>query len=386
MSDKSSSDVQTTTAQAQPSGQPAGQAHPNPFITVHSGGNYMKNHFLQDIQTFRGYNNRKTGYSNVDSVQPLYPGLYVLGAISSLGKTTFAGQMADQIASAGTPVLFFSLEQSALELYSKSISRKIYQHSLSDPSYQTFSSIDIRRGKADGTRELQEQMDDYVQTVKDNIWIIECNFAVTVEEIIGNVTQFIQQFNIKPVVIIDYLQIIAPSSINGRLLDGRASIDHVVHTLKSFQSIHQLTVFAICSLNRQNYMVPIDFEAFKESGGIEYTADCVWGLQLQCIHNEIFGKEGKIKEKREEIQKAKSRNPRQIELTVLKNRYGRTNYSLEFEYRPVFDTFIPVKYVNGTSARDTMQDVDFSEEDTAEQTSLEDYWQADDGSTPNPFD
>lgn len=386
MSEKSSSDVQSTTTQAQSDNQPASKTQTNPFITVHASANYINNRFLPDIQVFRGYNDRMTGYSNLDAVQALYPGLYVLGAISSLGKTTFMGQMADQIASTGTPVLFFSLEQSALELYSKSISRKIYQHSLSDPSYQTFSSIDIRRGKADGTRELQEQMNDYVQTVKDNLWVIECNFVVTVEEIIGNVTQFIQQFGIKPVVFIDYLQIIAPSTINGRLLDGRAAIDHAVHTLKSFQSLNQMTIFAICSLNRQNYMVPIDFEAFKESGGIEYTADCVWGLQLQCIHDDIFNKDGKIKEKREKIKEAKAKIPRQIELVVLKNRYGRTSYSLQFEYNPVYDTFIPVKFMNGTSVKDTAQNVDFSEEDTSEQPSLEEFWQTDDGSTPTPFD
>ncbi len=53
----------------------------------------------------------------------LYPGLYVIGAISSLGKTTFANQMADQIAEQGKSVLYISLEQSSLELTAKSISR-----------------------------------------------------------------------------------------------------------------------------------------------------------------------------------------------------------------------------------------------------------------------
>ncbi|MDR1537755.1 MAG: hypothetical protein LBU32_07125 [Clostridiales bacterium] len=31
----------------------------------------------------------------------LYPGLYVIGAISSLGKTTFVHQLADQLAGYG---------------------------------------------------------------------------------------------------------------------------------------------------------------------------------------------------------------------------------------------------------------------------------------------
>ena len=124
MNENSSSDVQTTTAQApaQTNSQPADQT--KSAVTVFTASHYMQNCFLPAIQMFRGYNNRKTGYSNVDAVQPLYPGLYVLGAIPSLGKTTFAGQMADQIASTGTPVMFYSLEQSAFELYSKEVARK----------------------------------------------------------------------------------------------------------------------------------------------------------------------------------------------------------------------------------------------------------------------
>lgn len=57
----------------------------------------------------------------------LYPGFYVLGAVSSLGKTTFMHQMADQIAYAGQEVLFFSLEQTRLELTTKSLSRIMAQ-------------------------------------------------------------------------------------------------------------------------------------------------------------------------------------------------------------------------------------------------------------------
>ena len=57
-----------------------------------------------DLMRFQQYKDRKTGYSNIDAKMRLYPGLYVLGAISSLGKTTFCGQMADQLASAGEQV------------------------------------------------------------------------------------------------------------------------------------------------------------------------------------------------------------------------------------------------------------------------------------------
>ena len=48
-------------------------------------------------------------------------------------------------------------------------------------------------------------------------------------------------------------------------------------------------------------MQPIDFESLKESGGIEYNADVVWGLQLQCLNDTLFDSSAKTKEKREEL-------------------------------------------------------------------------------------
>ena len=101
-----------------------------------------------------------------------------------------------------------------------------------------------------------------------------------------------------------------------------------------------LPIFVISSLNRSNYLTPVDFEAFKESGGIEYTADVVWGLQLDVMNDPIFDKEKGVKEKREKVRDAKAAIPREIELVCLKNRYGRS-YNVHFRYYPQYDLFRP---------------------------------------------
>ncbi len=95
----------------------------------------------------------------------------------------------------------------------------------------------------------------------------------------------------------------------------------------------------VSSINRANYLNPVDFESFKESGGIEYTADVVWGLQLQILNDDLFSKDNKIKEKRETVRAAKKAIPRKIELLCLKNRYGVSSYSCGFNYYPQFDLF-----------------------------------------------
>lgn len=175
----------------------------------------------------------------------------------------------------------------------------------------------------------------------DAIGIVDGMFSVTVEAIVGIVEKF---KDLKPVVIVDYLQIVAPSmSMDGRrTLDSRESIDHIVHELKALQSKLDLTILAISSLNRQNYLIPVDFESFKESGGIEYTADVIWGLQLSIMSDKLFGKEANIKEKRDMVRLAKAATPREIDLVCLKNRYGRSSYRVGFHYYPKSDIFIPV--------------------------------------------
>ena len=59
-------------------------------------------------------------------------------------------------------------------------------------------------------------------------------------------------------------------------------------------------------------MNTVDFESFKESGRIEYTADVVWGLQLKDITKSGF-KHKTVNEKREIVRQAKLNNPRENE-------------------------------------------------------------------------
>lgn len=340
-------------------GQPAQQPQqPPPYAVIQAYYYFTKGMFDRDVAGFQAAGNLRTGYKTLDRIQPFYPGFYCLGAISSLGKTTFSVQLADQLAAAGQCVLYFSLEQTAFELYSKSLARCFFRTNRADtrknnrPStYPTPTSMDIRRGLTTAfPAEMAQQINDYIQAVNNRLCVIHGAFFVTVEDIVSMVTAFVQQ-NLKPVVIVDYLQIIAPSLINGRIPDTKTSIDHIVHTLKAMQSSMGITVLAISSLNRMNYLTPVDFESFKESGGIEYTADVIWGLQLSVLNDDTFyyrydnsgNRKGEtsLKEKREKIQQEKASTPRHIDLVCLKNRYGVSSYTVPFEYYPASDYFCP---------------------------------------------
>ena len=86
---------------------------------------YIGTDFLEDIKKASRYKAKKTGFKYLDEQLGggIRTGLYVLGAIPSLGKTTLVLQMADNLAKQGEKVLIFSLEQSKFELVAKAISR-----------------------------------------------------------------------------------------------------------------------------------------------------------------------------------------------------------------------------------------------------------------------
>ena len=293
---------------------------------------YLEERLENDLKEFDKFSNRKTGFSNFDTAQSLYPGLYVLGGVSSVGKTAFAVQLADQLAKLGEHVLYFPLEATPLEIISRGLSRLTAQEDFT----LGVSSIDIRSGRI--TDSVRRAIFNY-KSFSAHEAIVPCNFRTTSNEIISVIKSYIQATGISPCVFVDYLQLLRPSD---KKMTTKESVEANVQAFKLLQLECNTVIFLISSLNRQNYLTTIDFEAFKETGGIEYTADVMLGLQLHAMNNKIFDEDKKLSSKREVVRQAKKANPRKIELVVLKNRFGVTGRSFYFDYYPNFDLYTPV--------------------------------------------
>ena len=275
-----------------------------------------------------------TGFTKLDAELDggLYEGLYIVGAISSIGKTTFIMQIADQIAQAGTDVLIFSLEMARTEIMAKSISRHTLQSVLA-------TGGDIRNAKTARGITTGKRYINYSQTERDlinssimeyskyaqNIYISEGIGDIGVEQIRETVKQHILFTGRTPVVIIDYLQILAPYS--ERATD-KQNTDKAVMELKRISRDYKTPVIGISSFNRANYKEAVTMEAFKESGAIEYSSDVLIGLQLKGAGEKNF-----------DANEAKRKDPREIELVILKNRNGRTGGKISFNYYPLFNYF-----------------------------------------------
>lgn len=160
-----------------------------------------------------------TGYTVLDDVLDggLFEGLYILGAISSLGKTTFCMQMADQIAASGTDVMIFSLEMARSEIMAKSISWESFLLSMLHTGTERLAKT--TRGITTGKR-WEHYSKEEAKTILDaircyeeyavNLYIMEGVGDIGVREIRQAVEEHICITRQKPVVIVDYLQILSP--------------------------------------------------------------------------------------------------------------------------------------------------------------------------------
>lgn len=275
-----------------------------------------------------------TGFKKLDAVLDggLYEGLYIVGAISSLGKTTLITQITDQIAQAGQDVLIFSLEMARTEIMAKSISRHTLQQVLNNGG-------DIRNAKTTRGITTGKRYESYSKAERElingaivayshyanHIFISEGIGDIGAEQIRETVKQHILFTGNTPVVVIDYLQILAPYS--ERATD-KQNTDKAVMELKRISRDYKTPVIGISSFNRANYSVAVSMEAFKESGAIEYSSDVLLGLQLKGAGEKNF-----------DANEAKKKSPREIELVILKNRNGSTGDKLGYKYYPLFNYF-----------------------------------------------
>lgn len=293
--------------------------------------------FLEDYENLKDGETIKTGFSNLDEKLDggLHAGLYVIGAISSLGKTTFTLQMADNIAKAGHDVIIFSLEMAQKELIAKSISRLTFLNMRPGENTKSIAAsvTDLlsNEGRKLASKTRKERVREAVQEYGEyagNIFIIEGLGDVTIDRIKNTIAQHVIYRKKTPVVIIDYLQIIAAKPEDKHATD-KQNTDKAVLELKRISRDFKTPVFAISSFNRDNYSQSANMASFKESGAIEYSSDVLIGLQLYGTGTKGF-----------DINEAFEQDNRDIELIILKNRRGKKNQKVRFDYYPMYECYM----------------------------------------------
>lgn len=303
-----------------------------------------------------------TGFLELDEILGggLFAGsLYFVGAISSLGKTTFCLELADNVAKSGVDVLYFSLEMSKFELMAKSVSRLTHRHPASTSGKKNLAKT--TRGILTGgfhdhyTQEEQgiiaESLNAYAVDIGEHMFIFDGLGSIGTKEIAKAVRAHKRMTGRTPLVVIDYVQILKAQ--DERATDQR-NIDMNVVALKNLAVAEELPVIGISSFNRENYTAPVNMTAFKQSGGIEYSSDVLIGLQYYGMDEPKRNADGEESAATESEQAGKARRQKvvnkwnkvkekgidavvPIELKVLKNRNGKLGTQLFYFWPAVND-------------------------------------------------
>jgi replicative DNA helicase len=283
----------------------------------------------------------KTGFDVLDEYLGggLFDGLYAIGAVSSLGKTTFVLQIADYIAEKGTDVLIFSLEMSKFELMAKSISRNtcilsMKNGAVNDSLAKTVRDItqgSIYKDYNESVKNLIENAEKEYEKIAKNIYICEGVGDISVADIRHITEQHINKTGRRPVIIIDYLQILAPGKGSERSTD-KQNMDKAIVELKRLSRDKNIPVIAISSMNRESnkkdgrdkvnnndsFDWDTEMTGFKESGCIEYSCDVL--IKLKATND-------------------KSEDIRDISLIILKNRNGKITDKPRYWYYTKYNYF-----------------------------------------------
>ena len=188
---------------------------------------------------------------------------------------------------------------------------------------------------------LLEAITDY-HAFAENIRITEGVGDVGVKQIKEKTEEYIKYTGKPPVIIIDYMQILAP--YNEKYTD-KQNTDKNVLELKRISRDYQIPVIGISSFNRESYKNPVSMASFKESGAIEYSSDVLLGLQYNGwdyqekeTEKDRLSRIILLNKNMEET--ARKGGSQAIQVKILKNRNGRRG-SILFNFIPMFNYFKP---------------------------------------------
>lgn len=303
-----------------------------------------------------------TGFKNLDKALDggLYEGLIILGAESSTGKTALALQIADHIARKGNDVYYFTLEMSKEELMARTISRYTYLIAKNGGNVtDAKSSRDILDGRRhvgyvdeDGVKHAgytAKQQAIFEKAVTEygkfanRIYFIEGEdaggSAVSIEYIEGKAEYHKSKTGRRPIIFIDYLQILAPADVQA---SDVANMDTNIHKLKTLSRKLKTPIVAISSLTREsrkNDNGVVSMTSARGSGLIEYTADTFLAYEFLAAGRKKQLEEGRTVTLPFEKDEAMNKEVREMRLRVVKNRSYEVEIGVALSYRAKYNCF-----------------------------------------------
>lgn len=230
-------------------------------------------HLWEDIESGKEKTVYPTGIKQLDKVLGggLFEGLYVVGGEPGKGKTALCMQIAENVAKT-QPVLFFTYEMTAHQLTAKSLCRLCCGI---DKGFKA-SSLSLQGyGEPPTSKDretIQKAVAEFYKGIGQKLYITEA--FVDAGGIAKKVHEFITETGRRPVVVVDYLQVIP--GIDGQDTKGRVS--DAVTTIAEIYRTEHIPVLLVSALARDK-SGKITLQSFRDTSTIEYHGTVCIGLE-----------------------------------------------------------------------------------------------------------
>ena len=183
-------------------------------------------------------------------------------------------------------------------------------------------------------------MDEYQRGPAQHLFIIEGSGNVGTATIREAVRKHIAITGNRPIVIVDYIQILTPEDPH---MTDKQAVDRNVVELKRISRDYNVVMVGISSFNRESYYAPASLSALKESGSLEYGSDQIFLMEISGMSYQEGEKEKDRAERIRQLIKTSDASGRaggeiRIELKIMKNRSGAKG-SCELGYYPMFNCY-----------------------------------------------
>lgn len=278
-----------------------------------------------------------TGFKNLDEV--LEGGLsnqsiVTIGGASSMGKTTLAinlslNQMNNR------PVIYYTLENSKEQILSKLFSHISFKKggmTISSTnflqSYDTNKMTEYQRGKV---LELLKEA-----TELENLLVINPEGATLqeMEETINQINEKCKEEGQEsPVIVLDYIQFLQSKDSRD---DEMNIVKKTQRILKKYVIDNNSIAFILVANNRQgNQEKQSRIDSGRGTSDLEYSSD----YNLQLNFSEWEHNPNSTMTRKDLVQM----NPKQISLTIQKQRFGQSGKTIDFSFNGISNTFTEVE-------------------------------------------
>lgn len=254
------------------------------------------------------------------------PGLYIIAGGTSVGKTALMQQIAYNLAKNQQDVIYFSLEMSIQDLFYRDLSRLSFLHGAGQSVHEIIQT--------QGAKITEEIINDY-KTAASHLFTHAALSEITVEYIEKTAKNHVKNLEEKPVLFVDYLQILEPTNPKGT---DKQIVDHSIKSLNILSRSLEIPIVVAASLNRSSYSEEVTFQALKESGALEYTGDIVIGLQFQATAK-ISEMSKNVAERSKKLAEERNKPIRKMEAVILKHRNGQIGSKTFFDYVPKYNIY-----------------------------------------------